>query len=132
MKILKIATVSLLVASSLAANQVPQISQDMRTMLNAMESIQRAGFYNDTEGMKAGVVKLKSGLQSLITTDAKSYLPDDQAYANKFAQKRAKMIEMYANDLVESLKNNKLDDALVDYTQILKECTSCHTRIRNW
>jgi len=132
MKILKIATISLLVASSLAANQVPQISQDMRTMLNAMESIQRAGFYNDTEGMKSGVVKLKSGLQSLITTDAKSYLPDDQAYANKFAQKRAKMIEMYANDLVESLKNNKLDDALVDYTQILKECTSCHTRIRNW
>ncbi|MDD2567491.1 MAG: hypothetical protein PHI89_05115 [Thiovulaceae bacterium] len=132
MKILKIATISLLVASSLLANQVPQISQDMRTMLNAMESIQRAGFYNDTEGMKSGVVKLKSGLQSLITTDAKSYLPDDQAYANKFAQKRAKMIEMYANDLVESLKNNKLDDALVDYTQILKECTSCHTRIRNW
>ncbi|MGE4510960.1 MAG: hypothetical protein AB7D43_07650 [Sulfurimonadaceae bacterium] len=132
MKILKIATISLVVASSLLANQVPQISQDMRTMLNAMESIQRAGFYNDTEGMKSGVVKLKSGLQSLITTDAKSYLPDDQAYANKFAQKRAKMIEMYANDLVESLKNNKLDDALVDYTQILKECTSCHTRIRNW
>ena len=132
MKILKIATISLLVASSLLANQVPQISQDMRTMLNAMESIQRAGFYNDTEGMKSGVVKLKSGLQSLITTDAKAYLPDDQAYANKFAQKRAKMIEMYANDLVESLKNNKLDDALVDYTQILKECTSCHTRIRNW
>ncbi|MGD9719522.1 MAG: hypothetical protein AB7U24_09805, partial [Sulfurimonadaceae bacterium] len=124
MKILKIATISLVVASSLLANQVPQISQDMRTMLNAMESIQRAGFYNDTEGMKSGVVKLKAGLQSLITTDAKSYLPDDQAYANKFAQKRAKMIEMYANDLVESLKNNKLDDALVDYTQILKECTS--------
>lgn len=132
MKILKIAACSLILASSLLANKVPQISEDMRTMLHAMEAIQKAGFYNDTEGMKAGVVKLKSGLQSLITTDAQSYLPDDQAYANKFAQKRAKMIEMYANDLVDSIKNNKLDDALVDYTQILNECTSCHIRIRNW
>lgn len=132
MKILKIAACSLILVSSLMANKAPEISTDMRTMLHAMEEIQKAGFYNDTEGMKKGVAKLKSGLQSLITTDAKSYLPDDQAYANKFAQKRARMIEMYANDLVESVKNNKLDEALVDYTQILNECTSCHIRIRNW
>lgn len=132
MKIVTITISALILATSLMASKPSDISQDMRTMLTAMEEIQRAGFYNDVDSMKKGVVKLKSGLQSLITTDAKAYLPDDQAYANKFAQKRARMIEMYANDLEESVKNNKLDEALVDYTQILNECTSCHIRIRNW
>ena len=46
--------------------------------------------------MKTGVKYLKDGLKSLHSTDAKSYLPDEQAYADKFAIKRATMIEMYA------------------------------------
>lgn len=107
-----------------------QLQVDMRSMLAALENIQMSGFYNDPEGMKTGVVRLKAGLKSLHSTDAKSYLPDNQAYADKFAIKRANMIEMYADDLVESLDRNNMDDALDDYTQILKQCTSCHLRIR--
>jgi hypothetical protein len=107
-----------------------QLAIDMRAMLSALETIQKSGFYNDKEGMKTGVKYLKDGLKSLHSTDAKSYLPDEQAYADKFAIKRATMIEMYADDLVQSLNHDNMDDALDDYTQILKQCTSCHLRIR--
>ena len=59
-------------------------------------------------------------------------MPKHQSYAVKFAKKRANMIKMYANDLVESVKNGDIDDALEDYHQILRQCTSCHSRIRPW
>ncbi len=107
-----------------------QLAVDMRSMLAALETIQMSGFYNDQEGMKTGVKRLIAGLSSLHSTDARSYLPDEQAYADKFAIKRATMIEMYANDLLESLNRNEMDDALEDYTQILRQCNSCHIRIR--
>lgn len=135
MKVVIFTMLSAVLASSLLAGDVNKqsiLAHDMRTMLSAVEDIQRAGFYNNIPGMKAGVEKLRSGLSSLETTDAKSYLPDDQAYADKFAQKRARMIEMYADDIIVSLDANNMDDALEDYTQILKQCSSCHLRIRKW
>lgn len=108
------------------------MSDDMRTMLKAMQSIEAAGFYNDKASMQEGVKTLKTGLATLLSRDAKEYLPQDKAYANKFAQKSAKMITMYADDLLDSLNHDKMDDALENYTLILKQCTSCHSRIRSY
>lgn len=132
MKKIILTLATLLLISPLSANQTQraQLSSDMRSMLAAMEMIQKGGFYAKQEMMQKGVTDLKRGLQSLKSADAKEYLPQDKAYADKFAQKRAKMIEMYANDILSSLEHNKMDDALEDYTQILKQCTSCHSRIR--
>ncbi|MBU0719887.1 cytochrome c [bacterium] len=135
MKIIKLTTLAVVLASALSAGNVAkqsQLSSDMRDMLSAIQEIQKSGFYQDYDGMSSGVEKLKAGLKSLTTTDAKSYLPDDQAYADKFAKKRATMIEMYANDLSAAAKAKDMDEALEDYTQLLKQCTSCHSRIRAW
>ncbi len=117
-------------AAETLTDKQAQLAIDMRAMLAALETIQMSGFYNDAAGMKTGVTRLKEGLKSLESTDAKSYLPSDQAYAEKFAIKRARMIEMYADDLVASLELNDMDEALENYTQILRQCTSCHLRIR--
>ena len=130
MKLLKLTALSCLIASGLLGAPKADMAQDMRTMLTAMQEIEASGFYNNKDGMKNGVTKLKSGLASLLTTDAKKYLPDDTAYANRFAKKSADMINMYADDLVDSLNHNRMNDALENYTLILKQCTSCHTRMR--
>ncbi|MBD3824562.1 MAG: hypothetical protein IE916_08650 [Epsilonproteobacteria bacterium] len=135
MKLGKIALASLALVASLYAGDAQKqslLAVDMRTMLSAMQDVERAGFYSDVDGMKAGLNKLKGALRSLMTTDAKSYLPDDQAYADKFAHKRASMITMYADDMIAALNAKNMDDALDDYTQILKQCNSCHIRIRAW
>ena len=132
MKLLKTTALSLLFAASVFAESKTDMAEDMRTMLSAMQEIEAAGFYNNKEGMEIGVKKLKSGLSSLLSTNAKEYLPDDQAYANKFAKKNATMITMYADDLIDSLKHNKMEDALDNYALILKQCTSCHIRIRSY
>lgn len=131
-KIILTSLATLLLTLPLSANETQRakLSTDMRSMLSAMELIQKAGFYNQESMMVKGVKALKTGLVSLESSDASEYLPKDQAYADKFAQKRAKMIAMYADDILSSLEQKNMDDALEDYTQILKQCTSCHSRIR--
>ena len=133
MKFIIATIISTILASSLFAGNTTEQSKlaaDMRTMLNSTVDIQRAGFYSNKTGVQDSAKKLISSLDSLITTDATQYLPDDHANAGKFAKKRAKMIKMYAEDLIESINNNDFEEAIEDYSQILRQCTSCHSRIR--
>lgn len=133
-KIIITALVALLFSSSLLANakERAEMVLDMREMLTAVELIQKGGFYSNPQMMKDGVLKLKSKLAILESADASKYLPDDKKRADKFANKRARMIEMYADDLVLSVDSNLMDEALENYTQIIRQCTSCHIRIRSY
>lgn len=125
---------TLLVGSLNAAEKDPRLElmQDMRTMLDAMEQIQRGGLYSSTDEMKAGIKKLQGTLDSLESENVKVILPKDQVYAYKFAQKTAQMLRMYSDDMITSIDAGRMDNALDDYNQLLKQCTSCHIRIRNW
>lgn len=108
------------------------LMKDMRTMLDAMEQIQRGGLYSSSDDMKAGVKKLQGTLKSLESEEVKWILPKDQKYAYKFSQKTASMLRLYSDDMITSIDAGRMDDALEDYSQLLKQCTSCHIRIRNW
>ena len=136
MKTFKTVIAALLLTVSISAiaedNQKSLLQSDMRSMLSAMEIIQRGGFYKNKPSMTEGVQRLKKSLESLRTTDAKKYLPKDQAYASRFANKRADMIAMFADDILTTANNDNWDDALNDYQQILSQCTSCHLRIRSY
>lgn len=125
---------SLLTGSLNAAQKDPRLElmRDMRTMLDAMEQIQRGGLYSSTEDMKSGVKKLQGTLKVLESEQIKTILPKDQVYAYKFAQKTASMLRLYSDDMVSAIEAGHMDEALEDYTQLLKQCTSCHIRIRNW
>ncbi len=129
-----IALVSLLAGSLNAADNEHRtmLMKDMRTMLDAMEQIQRGGFYSSSDEMKIGVKKLQGTLKTLESDEIKWILPKDQVYAYKFAQKTASMLRLYSNDMITSIDAGRMDDALEDYSQLLKQCSSCHIRIRNW
>ena len=133
MKLIITTIIAALLATSLFAGNTEQsrLASDMRTMLSSIVDMQRAGFYSNKAGVKDSAKRLIGSLDSLITTDAKQYLPNDQKNAGKFAKKRAKMIKMYAEDLMTSVDNNDFEEAIEDYSQILRQCTSCHSRIRN-
>jgi len=133
MKIIITTIIALMLTSSLNAGnktQQAKLASDMRTMLESVVNIQRAGFYNNKEGIKSAAKELIASLDSLITTDASMYLPEDKSNAGKFAKKREKMIRMYAEDLIVAIDAGDFDESLEDYNQILKQCTSCHSRIR--
>jgi len=135
-KVVTILALSSLLFGSLYASEKKdprlELMKDMRTMLDAMEQIQRGGLYSSTDDMKLGVKKLQTTLSSLESENVKSILPKDQVYAYKFAQKTASMLRLYSDDMITSIEAGRMDDALEDYTQLLKQCTSCHMRIRNW
>jgi len=107
-----------------------KLASDMRSMLSSVVDIQRAGFYNNKTGIKEATKKLVSSLDTLLTTDPTTYLPDDQINAGAFAKKRERMIKLYADDLIASIDTNDMDEAMENYNQILRQCTSCHSRIR--
>ena len=133
MKKILTAVLAILLTSSLNAGdktQQAKLSSDMRVMLESVVNIQRAGFYNNKKGIKSAAQELIASLDSLIETDASTYLPEDKANASKFAHKRQKMIKMYAEDLIVAIDAGDFDESLEDYNQILKQCTSCHSRIR--
>lgn len=135
MKFIYTLLITALLSSSVSATDKntskSKLASDMRTMLSAVVDMQRAGFYNNKTGVKAAAQRLTSSLDTLLTTDPTTYLPDDQINAGKFAKKREKMIKLYATDLVESLEAHDMEEAMEDYGQILRQCTSCHIRIRN-
>lgn len=109
-----------------------ELMKEMWVMMEAMEQIQRGGLTSSSEEMKAGVTKLQGTLSSLESEKVKVILPDDQVYAYKFAQKTASMLRLYSDDMILSIETGRMDDALDNYTQLLKQCTSCHIRIRSW
>jgi len=90
MKKITMAILAMLLTSSLYAGdktQQAKLASDMRVMLEAVVNIQRAGFYNNKEGIKSAAQTLVKNLDSLIETDATTYLPDSKANAGKFAKK---------------------------------------------
>lgn len=134
-KILTTLAICSALAGSLSAAEKDHrtmLMKDMRTMLDAMEQIQRGGLYSSTEDMKAGIKKLQGTLKSLESEEVKWILPKDQKYAYQFAQKTASMLRLYSDDMIVSIEAGHMDEALEDYSQLLKQCTSCHIRIRNW
>jgi len=124
---------SALLASSLMGNVTEQskLASDMRSMLSSIVDMQRAGFYSNKAGVIDATERLVNSLDSLITADPKLYLPKDQKNAGQFAKKREKMIKLYATDLIASVRAGDVQEAIEDYSQILRQCTSCHSRIRN-
>jgi len=133
MKKIIIAMLAMLLTSSLMAADTTakaKLASDMRIMLSSVVDIQRAGFYDNKDAMKDATKKLIDSLDSLLTTDPTTYLPVSKIKAVKFARKREKMIKMYAEDLMDSMEANDMEEALEDYAQILRQCSSCHSRIR--
>jgi len=121
-------TTSLFAAEQTKAEK--KLASDMRVMLDAVVDMQKAAFYDDARVIQKATKRLIDSLDSLTTTDAKSYLPKDQKYAARFAEKRIAMTKMYAEDLLASLEAKEYDDAIEDYHQIMNQCNSCHSRIR--
>jgi len=105
---------------------------DMHKMASGMEMIQKGFLYRCPDGscFKKGANKILKVVKTLETQEVKDFLPIHQKYAYKFGEKSAKMIALYANDLKDSVAHKDQADVLEDYNQMLRQCASCHLRLR--
>lgn len=127
---------SLLASPSLMAEEhsytkVDRI-KDMITMAEGMEQIQKGLLYRCEKGtcIKEGAEQIKTVLVHLEKVDPKDFLDEEQQYAHKFAKKRQIMLWMYINELLDELDEKNMDAVAQNYGLALRECASCHMRLR--
>ncbi|MEN8304366.1 MAG: hypothetical protein ABFQ64_09865 [Campylobacterota bacterium] len=126
--------VSLIGTSAFATEQYTKVDRikDMLTMADAMGMIQKGILFRnkDNRMIKLGIKEIKKTLHTIQKVDAKDFLDDEQLYAQKFAKKTAILLEMYLHEMEESIRLGKPDEVIHNYSLALRQCTSCHLRLR--
>jgi len=129
---------SLVILSSLLTANEAQISKErieaMRAMETAMATIQKGFLYNDIRIVEKGVKVLKEKsihLEPPLRGDER-LLNKEETYKYKFAKKQSYRMNIYADDIQKDFYNGEKKQAMYAYTKILKQCMSCHARIRKW
>lgn len=117
---------------SFATEHKERIS-DMKHMADGMSLIMNGLLYNYLDNVDAGVKYIQEGVDSINKKgDLKTYLPKDTAYAYKFGEKSLRRIMEYSNELDEAMKAKDYDGALESASLLMRQCNSCHSRVRGW
>jgi cytochrome c556 len=131
-KIMALLMLVALSSTSFAAEQKERIS-DMKHMADGMGLIMNGLLYNYLDAITDGVKYIQEGVQNIQKKgDLKTYLPEDTAYAHKFGEKSLRRIMEYSNELNEAMKAKDYDGALDSASLLMRQCNSCHSRVRGW
>jgi adenine-specific DNA methylase len=106
--------------------------ENMQTLAKAMHQVQDGFLYNNKELIKEGALTILNTSSSIESADLKKTLPPETAYAHKFAQKMATRTKAHAQGIIDAIDNNDALAAMDEYLYVLRQCTSCHLRIRSW
>lgn len=131
----KLILLTLLIATLLGANEQESKQhrlENMQILAKAMDDIQNGFLYNSKDMIKEGATAILNTASSIATKDLKSALPEETAYAHKFAQKMASRTQAHAQGILDALDANDPLTAMDEYLYVLRQCTSCHLRIRAW
>ena len=132
----KIITITLMICalstSAFAEKEKERIS-DMKHMADGMGLIMNGLLYNYLDNINAGVKYIQEGVDSIHKKGSlKTYLPADTAYAHKFGEKSLRRIMEYSNELNEAMTAKDYDGALESASLLMRQCNSCHARVRGW
>jgi len=132
----KLITMTLLImtfsSATFAQEQKERIS-DMKHMADGMGLIMNGLLYNYLDNVSSGVKYIQEGVNSINKKgDLKTYLPADTAYAHKFGTKSLSRIMEYSNELEEAMQAKDYDGALESAALLMRQCNSCHSRVRGW
>lgn len=132
----KIVTVILIMCtlsiSAYAQERKERIS-DMTKMANGMGLIMNGLLYNYLDNINLGVKEIQDSVKHIESEGSlKTYLPADTAYAYKFGEKSLRRIMEYSNELNEAMAAKDYDGALESATLLMRQCNSCHARVRGW
>jgi len=115
-----------------AEKQLERIS-DMKHMADGMGLIMNGLLYNYLDNINAGVKYIQEGVENINKKgELKTYLPADTAYAHKFGEKSLRRIMEYSNELNDAMAAKDYDGALESASLLMRQCNSCHARVRGW
>ena len=123
---------TMLAATHACAYSAQERIDDMRAMESALQQMQKGFLYNNLKDIEAGAELLKTHaarIEPPVSSDTDSF---KRSYAYDLTKREAAKIISYADDAVEEYKKHKPKKAMNDFTKILKQCMTCHARIRKW
>ncbi len=126
--------VSLMGTSVLATEKYTKVDRikDMLTMADAMEKIQKGILYRNSNDkmILSGITDIKKVMHTIEKVEASDFLDNEQLYAKKFAKKTGELLEMYLDEMEDEVRRGNPDQVLHNYALALRQCTSCHLRLR--
>ncbi len=131
MKKIILSVVSLALASSLSANDV-SASNEMKKMADGMGLIMNGLLYNYLKDVSKGADEIQSAIKEIKSHDLKKFLPADTAYAYKFGEKSFRRINEYSNEMKDAMKAKDYEGAFESASLLMRQCNSCHSRVRGW
>ena len=106
--------------------------KDMRMMEQGLQQMQKGFLYNNLQDIQKGAELLKkhtAKIEPPVDEVANSF---KRSYAYDLTKREAKKIIKLAEDAVIKYQEHRTKQAMNDFTKILKQCMTCHTRIRKW
>ena len=106
--------------------------QDMQAMESAVQQMQKGFLYNNLKDIAEGAKVLKehtAKIEPPIDKNADSF---KRNYAYDVTKREARKIINLADSAVKKYKEHRPKQAINDFTKILKQCMTCHARIRKW
>ena len=125
---------SLMATSLCAAEPYTKVDRikDMLTMADAMGKIQKGLLYRNSDHamIRSGMKDIRDVMHTIEKVDAKDFLDNEQLYAKKFAKKTGTLLEMHLDEMDDAMRRGNADAILQNYALALRQCTSCHLRLR--
>ncbi len=125
-----LASMTLLSVNASAYSDKERIN-DMQMMEKATQQMQKGFLYNNISDIKAGAALLKKHA-AVIQPPIKQGETYKNNYAYTVTKREAKEMIKYTDEAVANYEAFKPKQAMNSFTKVLKQCMTCHARIRKW
>ncbi len=108
--------------------------KDMQELDTAMSLIQKGFMYSELSYIKEGVQGIKDNAISVeppLKGDEKHF-KKDETFSYRYTKRETARMIVHADDIVQDFQEGNEKQALNTYTKMLKQCMSCHAKIRAW
>lgn len=104
----------------------------MHTYTGSLHTVQDGFLYNDHKKVIEGATMILKTAKHVKTHNMKAHLPKNQAYTYKFALKMTDRIIAHSESMLDAISRKKPLEAMDEFNYVIKQCTSCHIRVRDW
>ncbi len=130
-QLLTFALFSTFLSTNIFAYSDQERIQDMQQMEKAVQQMQKGFLYNNLKDIQDGAQLLKKHTNK-IEPPVKNADEFTKNYAYQTTKREAKKIITAADEAVKQFKNHRPKQAMNSFTKVLKQCMTCHARIRKW
>mgnify|MGYP003571691253 CR=1 FL=1 len=132
MKLGKFILLLTLISSTLLADN-GQLFLKMKDMRDAMHQISDGFFFNNKIGILKGINALEEANSIFDSySSVKENLRDNEKHMSAISYNNALKMKQHITRMKNHVSKDEYNKASMMYTQIINDCTACHSIVRGW